>query len=166
MNRIESKIHCTHAHKKGKSKKKRKRKTDVCVCIYLSLSFGRTRVQTVCCGNTKKSALILERERERKREGIDIKRKRKKKGVFPKSLKNPKYIGMEFRVCVVCLVFFAASRTNASSLAHIRHNISVCAQHTRARRHTQQRLSTTNTEERRERKRGRRVLFLFVLVEY
>ena len=41
---------------------------------------------------------------------------------------------------------FAASRTNASSLAHIRHNISVCAQHTRATTHA----TSLNTEAARE----------------
>ena len=57
---------------------------------------------------------------------------------------------------------FAASRTNASSLAHIRHNISVCAQHARATTHA---TTSLNTHRSGERKRGRRVLFLFAKEE-
>ena len=88
MNRIESKIHCTHAHKKGKSKKTEEKNR--CVCVYISFSLLRTNPGTdsVLWKHQEELSLILERERERKREGIDIKRKRKKKGVFPKSLKK------------------------------------------------------------------------------
>ena len=160
MNRIESKIHCTHAHKKGKSKKKNGREKQMCVCIYLSLSFGRTRVQTVCCGNTKKSALILEREREKER-GNWHQTKKKKKGSFSKSLKNPKHIGMEFRVCVVCLCFCCVENECVISCTYKTQHKRLCT--TRARDDTRNNVSQQHRSG--ERKRGRRVLFLFVLVE-
>ena len=164
MNRIESKIHCTHAHKKGKSKKKkRKRKTDVCVCIYLSLSFGRTRVQTVCCGNTKKSALIFWREREREREReLTSNEKEKKREFFKIIKKNPKHIGMEFRVCVVCLCFCCVENECVISCTYKTQHKRLCT--TRARDDTRNNVSQ-QTQKSGERKRGRRVLFLFVLVE-
>ena len=54
---------------------------------------------------------------------------------------------------------FAASRTNASSLAHIRHNISVCAQHARATTHAT--TSLNNTEAAREKEDDAFFFFLF-----
>ena len=53
---------------------------------------------------------------------------------------------------------FAASRTNASSLAHIRHNISVCAQHARATTHA---TTSLNTEAAREKEDDAFFFFLF-----
>ena len=54
---------------------------------------------------------------------------------------------------------FAASRTNASSLAHIRHNISVCAQHARATTHA---TTSLNTHRRAAREKEDDAFFFFL----
>ena len=138
----------------------------MCVCVYISFSLLRTNPGTdsVLWKHQEELSLILERERERKREGIDIKRKRKKKGVFPKSLKkNPKHIGMEFRVFVVCLCFCCVENECVISCTYKTQHKRLCT--TRARDDTRNNVSQ-HTQKSGERKRGRRVLFLFVLVEY
>ena len=88
MNRIESKIHCTHAHKKGKSKKKTEEKNR-CVCVYISFSLLRTNPGTdsVLWKHQEERVNFGERERERERE-LTSNEKEKKREFF-KIIKKP-----------------------------------------------------------------------------
>ena len=68
MNRIESKIHCTHAHKKGKSKKKNGREKQMCVCVYIFLSPSDEPGYRQCVVETPRRAFVNFGEREREKE--------------------------------------------------------------------------------------------------
>ena len=83
------------------------------MCVYIVLSRSEERVDGVVVVETRTKVSLFgggSREREKKKI-VEIerekKRKKKKREFFKIIKKNPKHIGMEFRVCVVCFCFCA-----------------------------------------------------------